>query len=222
MTTDSLDDVRDRLVLAALNHIPFDGWSDKALRHAAADCDLDASAPLRAFPHGVTSAVEHFNHMADVMMVEDAKAIEGFAEMPVHQRVEVIIMARLERWAPEREAVRRAMAVYALPQNVSLAAQATWRTVDAIWKAAGDQSSDMNWYTKRVSLVAVYSAALLYWLDDQTEDMSGTAEFLSRRLGDVVRLIKARHKLTERLARIPNPFRLMQSGLRSRPGFTPR
>lgn len=223
MTNDSLDDMRDRLVLAALNHIPFDGWSDKALRHAAADCGLDASAPLRAFPHGVLSAVEHFTRMADRMMAEDARSIEGFEEMPVHKRVEMVIRQRLERWAPEREAVRRAMAVYALPQNMGLAAQATWRTVDSVWKVAGDQSADFNWYTKRASLAGVYSATLLYWLDDQSEDMTGTYEFLARRLDDVVRMIKARHKVVDRLSRLPNPLRLIpRPRLRVRPGFAPR
>lgn len=217
MSENSLDDVRDRLVLAALNHIPFDGWSEKALRYAAKDEGLDPDAPLRAFPHGVTSAVEHFTKLADRLMVEDLEKID-LESMPVQERVFTAIKVRLTRWAPHQEAVRRALSVYALPQNVGLAGKATLRTVDAIWKACGDTSADFNWYTKRASLAAIYSATLLYWLDDSSEDFEETWGFLHRRLGNLVDAIKMRKRITDSLARLPNPFRMMPRGLRPRSG----
>lgn len=209
MTETTLDDVRDRLVLAALDHIPFDGWSMKALRHAAEDVGLDANAPERAFPHGVTGAVEHFTDLADRLMVADL-AGRGLDNMPMQARVEEAVRVRLERWAPHQEAVRRALTVYSLPQNLGAAAQATWRTVDQIWKAAGDRSGDFNWYTKRASLAAVYSATVLYWLDDQSEGSEATWDFLHRRMGDVVAGIKMRREVTAKVQkaveRLPNPL----------------
>lgn len=218
MTDTTLDDVRDRLVLAALDHIAFDGWSMKALRHAAEDEGLDVNAPERAFPHGVSSAVDHFAALADRLMVQDL-AERGLDNLPVQARIEMAVRVRLERWAPYQEAVRRALTVYALPQNVGGAAQATWRTVDMIWKAGGDRSTDINWYTKRASLAAVYTATLLYWLDDQSEDFGDTWDFLHRRMSDVVAGIKLRRdmqgRLEANLKRLPNPLDML-------PGRMPR
>lgn len=214
----TLNDIRDRLILAALEHVPFDGWSDKALRHAAEDCGLDSQAPDRAFPHGVSSAVRHFTQLGDRLMLDDLRAID-MTDMSIRDRIVTAVSVRLERWAPHQEAVRRALAVYALPRNIGAAGQATWHTVDLMWKAIGDRSGDFSWYTKRASLAAVYSATVLYWLDDQSEGFEGTWDFLRRRVDDVVKTIKMRQQVTERLgtfanpANLPNPLAMLKDGL---------
>lgn len=214
----TLDDIRDRLIVAALDHVPFDGWSDKALRHAAQDCGLDSQAPERAFPHGVSSAVRHFTQLGDRMMIEDLQAID-MDGMSIRDRIVTAVRTRLERWAPHQEAVRRALAVYAMPRNIGAAGPATWHTVDLMWKAIGDQSGDFSWYTKRASLAAVYSATVLYWLDDQSEDFEATWDFLRRRVDDVVKTIKLRKQVTDRMgtllnpAHLPNPLAMLKEGL---------
>ena len=93
-----------------------------------------------------------------------------------------VIALRLEQNRPYKEAIRRALAVLALPQNARAAATCTARTVDAIWHAAGDRSADFSWYTKRAILAVIYSATLLYWLRDTSEDDAATLAFLDRRL----------------------------------------
>ena len=42
-----------------------------------------------------------------------------------------------------------------------------YSTVDAMWRAAGDTSTDFNFYTKRAILSAVYSSTLMRWLAPQ-------------------------------------------------------
>lgn len=218
MSDATITDIRDRLVLAALEHVPFDGWSDKALTHAAQDCGLDSQASDRAFPHGVSSAVRHFTELGDRMMVADLAALD-FESLSVRDRIVTAVWTRLDRWTPHKESVRRALAVYALPRNMGAAGQATWRSVDLMWKAVGDRSGDFSWYTKRASLAAVYSATVLYWLDDQSEDHAATRDFLERRVEDVVTVIKARKRLTDRLAglaspkTISNPLDMVKDGL---------
>ncbi|SIT00929.1 COQ9 family protein [Insolitispirillum peregrinum] len=206
---ESLDALRERLVLAALEHVPFDGWSTKALRHACQDLGLDSSAAERLFPHGVTTAVECFTVLADRLMAEDVAALP-LAEMNVRDRIIAVVKARLTRWAPHQESIRRALAVYAMPATVAGGAKATWNTADAMWKAIGDRSADFSWYTKRATLSAVYSATLLYWLDDQSEDFAETWLFLERRVEDVVKAIRLRQtvgtSVGKALSLLPNPL----------------
>lgn len=199
-TTSPLEAQRAALVLAALEHVPFDGWSSTALRHAAADCGLDAGAADRAFPHGVIDAVEEFTRLADRLMGEDVAALD-LSAIPVPARLGTVIRTRLTRWEPHKESVRRALSVYALPLYLPRATKATWKTVDAIWRAAGDRSNDYNWYTKRASLLPVYSATILYWLDDPSEDSAETWAFLEQRLQAVARAVKARKALTDKVMR---------------------
>ena len=91
---------------------------------------------------------------------------------------------------PAREAVRRALAILAMPQNLPLALRISWRTADLMWRIAGDTSTDFNHYTKRMTLGAVYGSTLLAWLDDQSEGWSDTAAFLDRRIDDVMKFEK--------------------------------
>ena len=95
-------------------------------------------------------------------------------------------MRRLELVAGEREAVRRGVALFALPHHAADGARAIWHTADAIWNALGDTSRDFSWYSKRATLSAVYSSALLYWLGDDSPGASATREFVGRRIDDVM------------------------------------
>lgn len=206
MTTD-FRELRDRLVLAALPHVVFDGWSARALAEAARDEGLDPTMPERAFPGGAVEAVEHFIGMADRVMLADL-AVADLESMRIPDRVFSAIKVRMERWAHHKEAIRRATALLALPTNAGVAARATFATVDAIWHAAGDTSHDFSWYTKRATLAAVYSATTLYWLDDSSEDGADTLAFLRRRLADVGRVTKARKRVEAWLDKLPRPGRM--------------
>ena len=118
-----------------------------------------------------------------------------------------MIALRLEQNRLYKEAIRRALAVLALPGNATAAARCTARTVDAIWHAAGDRSADFSWYTKRAILAAVYSATVLYWLRDTSEDDAATLAFLDRRLAGIGRIGRLRGRVDGVLARMPRPGR---------------
>ena len=112
------------------------------------------------------------------------------AAMPVHKKLRSLILIRLEQAVMHKEVVRRTLAVLALPQHAKLASQLLYKTIDEMWRAAGDTSTDYNFYTKRATLSAVYSATLLAFLSDNSADMANTEAFLDRRLADVARLPK--------------------------------
>ena len=170
---------RDAAIMALLPNVPFDGWTIAALQSAAGpDADL-------LFPGGVTDLIEGYCDLGDRWMEEGAAALP---EGRVSERVRAIIALRLEQNRPHREAVRRALAVLALPSNAGVAVRCTARTVDSIWFAAGDGSADFSWYTKRAILAGVYGATLLHWLGDSSEDDARTLAFLDRRLRDVGRV----------------------------------
>lgn len=216
--------LRDRVLDAALPHVPFDGWTAATLAQGAADAGLDPEEAVRAFPGGAADAVAHHSRRADGRMLvalETRKGHESDA-MGATETVRTAIRLRLEASAGEREAIRRALALLAQPQHAPLAARLLYRTVDAIWYAAGDTATDLNFYTKRGLLAAVYSATVLYWLDDRSEGSAETWAFLDRRLADVLRVPKALARV-ERLAQgLPSPFRILRMARdRVAPGFRP-
>lgn len=196
---------RDVAILGMLPHVPFDGWTKRALRAGVLDAGLPADEADLLFPLGSVDMIETFCDLADRRMEE---AAESLAETKLSARVRAVIALRLEQNRPYKEAVRRGLAVLALPQNARAAAGCTARTVDAIWHAAGDRSADFSWYTKRAILAAVYSMTVLYWLRDTSEDDVDTLAFLDRRLAGVGRIGRLRGRAEGLIARLPRPAAL--------------
>jgi ubiquinone biosynthesis protein COQ9 len=186
--------LRDRLADAVAAEAVFEGWSRASLTDAAAKLDLPAGEADRLFPGGAVDVLIYLSERSDRRMVEDMEAA-GVADMKIRERIRTAVRIRLERHAGEREAVRRALALLALPLNAGLGLKLLYKTVDAMWYAAGDTSTDFNFYTKRATLAGVYSSTLLYWLNDRSPDAAATWEFLDRRIDDVMRIEKLKADL---------------------------
>ena len=182
-----IDKTRDKLLAATLPHVAFDGWSTRAMRAGAADAGIDEETLLNAVPGGPAELIEMFSSDNDRRMLV---ALEGLdlPAMRVRDRVATAVRVRLEALAPHREALHRTLAFLSLPQNAALGVKCLYRTVDAIWYAAGDTATDYNFYTKRLLLAGVYSSTLLFWLNDRSEDFAETWAFLDRRIGEVLKI----------------------------------
>ena len=185
--------VRDSAVLALLPRVAEQGWTYAALRDALRDAGAEPLDAELLFPGGSADMIEAYADLADRWMEQGAGEL-GLPALRVPERVRALIALRLRQNRPYHEAVRRALAVLALPRHAALAACCTARTVDAIWHAAGDRSADSSWYTKRAILTGVYGATLLFWLRDVSEDDAPTLAFLDRRLQEVARITRLRRR----------------------------
>lgn len=199
---------RPALLEAAIMHVPFDGWSDQALRQAAADLGLAPEIAQLAYPGGGLELLEaHLAH-ADAALAE-ALAAAPLAEMKLRERIAFAVRTRLQQAQPHREAVARGLNMLAMPQHAALGARSLWRTVDTIWRGVGDQSTDFNYYTKRATLAAVYSATLIYWLSDHSADNADSWAFLDRRIADVMTFEKNKAAWRKTCEHLPSLTRFM-------------
>ena len=182
-----IEKVRDELMFATLPHVAFDGWTRTAIQAGAADAGLDGATALNAFPGGAAELIEAFSAWGDRRMLEELER-RDLAAMRVSERVAAAVRCRLELLLPHQEALRRGLSFFALPPNGALGLKCLYRTVDAIWYAAGDNSTDYNFYSKRLLLAGVYSSTLLYWLNDKSEGRAASWAFLERRIAEVLRI----------------------------------
>ena len=198
------DAARKRAVLeAALPHLAQEGFAQRTLQRAAAEADVDAVALARLFPRGGLSPVEAFSEWADDEMEAALKA-KPLSEMKIRERIKAAVNARIVVLRPHKDAARRAAAFLTLPQNAATGATLLYRTVDRMWREAGDTSTDFNFYTKRGILAGVYSSTMLRWFTDDSEDEKPTFEFLDRRIDDVMRFEKFKADAIETLSRLPS------------------
>ena len=212
--------VQDKILLATLAHVPFDGWSRAALKHGVLDAGLGKDLGLGAFPGGMAEIAAYCSAYFDRRMVEELER-RKIGEMKIRDRITVAVRVRLEVLAPHREACRRLMSFLALPPNAGLCASSTWKTVNAMWYAAGDTATDFNFYTKRALLASVYASTTLYWLGDDYEEFADTWGFLDRRIAGVMKIPKIKARVAEALSRIPSPFGIWSGLSGARRGSKP-
>ena len=179
------EELREALLKSTLRHVPFDGWSLRALRAGAEAIGLSQASIKVYFPGGGTEVLELHSRILDKRM-EKTLIMSELNDMRIRDRIALAIRLRLETMEGEREAVRRAVTLLALPQNASLSWCLLYRTVDAMWRAVGDTAADWNFYSKRGLLAVVYGSSLLFWLQDETENKEETWKFISRRIDDVM------------------------------------
>lgn len=180
-----LEHIRRRLALAVGENAVFDGWTQAAVDATADQIGVDRDQARLAMPKSQSGLIDLYVRGIDRQLEADFPP-ERIASLKIRERIRSLIWRRLELMGPAREAVRRGLAILAMPQNVPLALRMSWRTADQMWRIAGDSSTDFNHYTKRLTLSAVYGSTLLAWLDDQTENWADTSAFLDRRIDDVM------------------------------------
>jgi ubiquinone biosynthesis protein COQ9 len=191
------------VVEAALPHIAFDGFTDKLMDRAAKAAGADKQDVLRLFPNGALSLLEAYSDSVDAEMEKRLEKLK-LASLPMRGRIATAVKARLAILKPHKEAARRAVAHLTLPPNVALGAKLVYRTVDAMWRAAGDVSTDFNFYTKRAILAGVYSATLMRWFTDDSENESATEAFLAARIENVMQFEKLKAQVREQAKKLPS------------------
>jgi len=184
-----LERLRRQLALAIGENAVFDGWTKAAVDSAAAQLGIDPVQARLAVPKNQAAMIDLYIQEVD-RTLEAWATPKRMAKRKIREKIRALVWQRLEIMGPAREAVRRALAILAMPQNLPLALRISWRTADLMWRLAGDTSTDFNHYTKRMTLGAVYASTLLVWLDDQSEGWADTAAFLDRRIDNVMRFEK--------------------------------
>ncbi|KKJ76257.1 hypothetical protein WH95_13620 [Kiloniella litopenaei] len=194
-----------QLLKALLSIVPFEGWSESALTEAGASCDLSSQDISILFPRGVTDVLRFYNQQLDHKVMETLEK-NGLADMKVRDRITLAVRTKLELMTPDREAIRKGVSFFTMPLKASEGMHNVYDTVDAMWLAAGDTSTDYNFYSKRLLLAGVYSSTLLFWLDDSSENFEKTWAFLDRRIAEVLKIGGTLGKTIGKISALANKF----------------
>ena len=193
----------DRLVDVMLELAPESGWTHAGLAKAAEKAGLTQGQALLAAPNGLADVLEAFGKRAARAAGTAVSAPEA-AALKVREKVRAGIKGWLAALAPHKAAMKRAAAT---PTNVLTGPKGLWAAADAIWAALGDKSTDYNWYTKRITLVAVLGSTLAAWMG--TDDEAQVDAFLDRRIENVMQFEKFKAQAKNAFANFPDPLDIL-------------
>ena len=195
-------EMREAVLARALPHAAFDGFTDQVLQKAGDEAGVTKTDLARLFEDGPIGLVEFYSTSTDAEM-EKRLAATDLKAMKIRERIATAVKTRLSILKPHKEAARRAASLLSLPMHAALGAKLVYRTVDAMRRAAGDTSTDFNFYTKRGILAGVYGSTAMRWFNDTSEDEKPTEDFLAARIDNVMQFEKFKSKAKEALSNFP-------------------
>lgn len=204
----SLDQLRVTLAPRIADAAAFDGWSELSVRDAASAAGIDPDAAVFAFSGGAMDMIDAWIKAVDEQMVA-AFPPEKIAALKIRERIRSLVQFRLDAIAGQKEALRRAMTIMAMPQNAARSLAIGWRSADAMWRLAGDTATDYNHYTKRLTLGSIYAATLAVFVNDTSEDHADTRAFLDRRIEGIMKFEKAKAQLLRPREEMFSPARFL-------------
>lgn len=205
-TDQTPDELRDSLLEAALNHVPFDGWTTKTHNQAAKDIGVDPSIIELSFPDGSKDMISLYAKNCDNEMVEKAKKTK-LNDLKIRDKITTLVKYRIQAEQAHKEVANRTVAYLGLPQHHYTSIKILYRTVDLMWKTISDTSTDFNYYTKRLTLSAVYTSTFLFWLGDESENNEDTWAFLDRRIENVMKFERFKADCKNKNIKIPDIWR---------------
>jgi len=204
----TLDEVRAALAPMIARNAGFDGWSDAAVHAAADEAGVDRDVAKLAFKDNAIDMIDAWIDSIDMELAHRLPA-EKLATMKIRDRITALLATRLDIMAPDRESLRRAMAIMAMPQNLVRSAKIGWRSADRMWRLAGDTASDFNHYTKRMTLSAVYASTLSVFVNDDSDNFADARAFLDRRIDNVMQFEKVKFQAKQRQEYVPSLSRFI-------------
>ena len=201
----TLEGIRAALAPSLVRDAAFDGWTLAAVESAARSSRINPATARIAFADGAMDMIAAWIADIDRRMAEALPA-ELLATFSVRERIRRLVTFRLEAVAEQRESLRRALAIMAMPQNLARTAKIGWHSADIMWRLAGDAAADFNHYTKRATLAGIYAATLAVLVDDKSEGLAETRAFLDRRIAGIMRFEKAKAQLLSREHFSPSRF----------------
>lgn len=199
----TLDEIRLALAPAIGRHAAFDGWTPVAVTAAANEIGVDPDVAALAVKGNAMALIDAWIDGIDLELARRLPP-EKLNAMKIRARITALLATRMEIMAPDREALRRAMAIMAMPQNLAKATKIGWRSADRMWRLAGDTASDFNHYTKRMTLSAVYGSLLVVFVNDDSENFADSRAFLDRRIDNVMQFEKVKAQAKARQEYIPS------------------
>jgi ubiquinone biosynthesis protein COQ9 len=166
-------ETKQKILKEFLKTCAFDGWSKEALSKAAANCGIGENFLPLIFENGLLDLAEFYFESQNEKSAELLGGLEG---KKIRDKIRLSLYARFEVEKENKIALQRLINFYLNPKNFTSleagprpafqALQACYKIADFIWQNIGDQSTDFNYYTKRVTLGKIIFRTVSIFLKD--------------------------------------------------------
>jgi ubiquinone biosynthesis protein COQ9 len=190
---------KQKIISKFIELLQFEGWSNNTLEKAAKECGFDSGYLSIIYPGGISEFTNEFitecNDAALKVALDD-----NFAKLRTTQKVEEIIYRRIGTYhnvLGSIDNVRKFVGYCGNPVNVPGSLRNIYSFSSDVWYLLGDKSTDFNYYTKRISLSAIYTKCMLYSLSDKSDNLTQTKKYIQKSIDGLMKINKLKQKVND-------------------------
>jgi ubiquinone biosynthesis protein COQ9 len=175
----------DQLFCAILELLKEQSWSESLIKEAEKIALLPKGYSLLIGITDITSAAMHLEQWLDKQMLSKLTNANILQSEKIRTKISRALEIRLLQ-VTNKDALLKTQALLSSPCNIVLGQKSAYNTCSVIWNYAGDQSTDVNHYTKRWLLLTIYNATKCFYLSDESDNLQDTKNFITEALDQVI------------------------------------
>lgn len=203
MILDSIE-TKKQILLKFLELVPFEGWSEEALRSAVKSCRIDEKFQGLIFENGCLDLAEFYidqKNQESAALISKKFPQEGeFEALKIREKIAESLYSRFEVEKDNKIILQRLVNFYLDPKNFAsfhngprplfYSLRSCYKIADFMWYNIADTSTDFNFYTKRLTLSKIIVRCLYVFLKDESESFEKTKGFIDSQIEKVMKFEK--------------------------------
>jgi len=166
--------------------VSIDGWSENVLEKLV-NKNIDSSELAYYYPNGYKDilkfSLDEINYSLEKIISKT-----NIINLPLNKRIKKILMTRIEILNKDKKFFNKTFNHLILPQNTKILTKSLYKSVDTMWYLAGDNSTDFNFYTKRLILSGIYVSTLLIFFNKNIEEAEKNIDRSLKRISKLPKL----------------------------------
>lgn len=204
----NLNKIKKNILIEAKPYIIKYGWNEEMFRKVAKHSKHEFSLVLSVFPNGYINLIQLYLDNINTKMTDESKKMD-LIRLKVHERIRELSILRFKIMEKEKELSRKTFIHLLLPTKYNFSIKNIYKSVDQIWYLAGDNSTDFNFYSKRVILASIYFVTLMHFINNNNFDE--TKRILNEQLKNVSKIPKIKERFNAFIKLSPQFFKLRKN-----------
>ncbi|MBP7710243.1 MAG: COQ9 family protein [Rickettsiales bacterium] len=199
------NETKEKILAEFLPICAFDGWTQDALLKAISQCKIEEKFAGLIFENGCLDLAEFYVEFQNKKAAQKLAEITDFHSKKIREKIRLALYARFEVEKNNQLALQRLRNFYLDPKNFTSleigakpaiqSLQACYKISDFIWKEINDQSTDFNFYTKRLTLAKIILRSFAVFVKDESQDFVTTKNFVDSQIESVMKFEKRKQQV---------------------------
>lgn len=180
------------IILQKLKKIVSDeGWSEKVLKQLLQN-GVEKSDLVTFFQYDYKELLKYSLEELNKSLEKEINKI-NIINYSLNKRIKKILIFRFNILNNDKEFYKKTFYHLLIPSNNKIMKSSLYKSVDTMWYLAGDNSTDFNFYTKRLILAVIYVNALFVLFNKNFDEVESN---IDRNLKKISKIPKIKDRIS--------------------------